>query len=338
MSDQQLCLDFYGATAVVKSSHAELMRWLKFDFSYFIVDTVRNPLVSIEATVGEPPWDIIPELVESMRSPEYVCFDSDSIRFVNYLGRALVRFDYRTETAQMYSSEPEFLYEKLYLLLLSRTGEILDRKGIHRVHGLGITVNQRAALFLMPSGGGKSTLALSLLKEPDVLMISEDTPLLDSHGTLFPFPLRLGVSRDQLPPNVPTEQVREFHRERWGTKYLLHIDYFREKIQSSPTPAAYLFSGKWINSNSPKIERIGRLSMFMTLMRDCVFGMGLPQVVEFFLTSNPGDLARKSGIALRRIYAIFRLILKSSAYRVLLSKDLNANRDEIMRFLREGTR
>ena len=336
MSNQELCLNFYGATAVVKSSHAELMRWLKFDFSYFIVDTLQNPLVSIEATVKEPPWEIIPELVESMRSPEYVCFDSGSTRFVNYFGRALVCFDYKTETAQMYSMEPEYLYEKLYLLLLSRTGEILDRKGIHRVHGLGITVNQRAALFLMPSGGGKSTLALSLLKEPDVFMISEDTPLLDSRGSLFPFPLRLGVSRKQLPEGVPTEQVREFHRERWGTKYLLHIDYFEGKIQSSPAPATYLFSGKWINSNSPRIERIGRLSIFMTLMRDCVFGLGLPQIVEFFLTSNPGDLARKSGIALRRVYAIFRLVLKSWPYRVLLSKDLDANRDAILRLLREG--
>ncbi len=332
-----LFLDFYGATAEVKSSNSDLLESLRFDFSSFIVEAVSKPLVTIDATIEPPPWHSIPELIESMRSPEFVCFDQGSVRYVNYFGRALVRFDYATESAQMYSLEREYLYEKLYLLLLSRTGEILDKRGLHRVHGLGVTYNNKAALFLMPSGGGKSTLALSLLAHPEIKLLSEDTPLVDAQGLVHPFPLRLGISKKQIPQGAPLHLVREFHRERWGTKYLLHIDYFKGKVETASKPLRYIFSGKWINSDSPRIERVGRISAFITLMRDCVFGLGLPQIVEFFLTSNPLDLLKKIGIALRRVFTIVRLVASSAPYRVLLSRDLSANRELILKFFREDS-
>lgn len=273
-----------------------------------------------------------------MRSPEYVCFDDGSIRFVNYFGRALVRFDYKTETALMYSEEPTYLYEKLYLLLLSRSGEWLDRRGIHRVHALGVGVNGKASLFLMPSGGWQinpSALTTFKSRQSHTTFRRYPTSKLSSIS-IAPFPLRLGISKSQLPEDAPAEYIREFQRERWGTKYLLHADYFKKKINTTPLPLRYLFSGKWINSDNPRIERIGRIKMFLTLMRDCVFGMGLPQIVEFFLSSNPIDLLRKAGIALHRIYVICKLIIKSTPYRILLSRDIAANSRVISRFLSDN--
>ena len=47
---------------------------------------------------------------------------------------------------------------------------------------------------MLPSGGGKSTLALRALQEPGIGLISEDSPLLDRRGRLHPFPLRIGVN------------------------------------------------------------------------------------------------------------------------------------------------
>ena len=336
MSDSKLYFNFYGVTATIESSSSEIIESFKFDFSMFIVPEAGNPMVSLEAIVKSPPWEIIPELVESMRSPEYVCFDQEEIRYVNYFGRALVRFDYRNETAQIYSTDTSYMYEKLYLLLLSRTGELLDRKGLHRVHGLGIAVNDKAALFLMPSGGGKSTLALSLLGDSEIELISEDSPLLDYKGKLYPFPLRLGISKKQIPDNTPSNLVREFQRERWGTKYLLHTDYFKSQLRDSPAGIGWIFAGKWINSSTPKIIRLGKFSIFMTLVRDCVFGLGIAQIIEFFLTSNPYDIFRKAGIAGRRLWSVFQLAIRSESYRILLSKDLNANSRLVSEFLKNA--
>jgi hypothetical protein len=332
----KLYFNFFGVTAVIKSSDSYIIESFKFDFNLFIIPEIANPMVSLEATVCSPPWEIIPELVESMRSPEYVCFDHEQIRYVNYFGRALVRFDCTNETAHIYSNETDYMYEKLYLLLLSRTGELLDRKGLHRVHGLGIAVDNKAALFLMSSGGGKSTLALSLLSDPAIELISEDSPLLDYKGQLYPFPLRLGISKKQIPENAPPNLVRKFERERWGTKYLLHTDYFKDQIRSSPTETRWIFAGKWINSNKPQIIRISKFAIFMTLIRDCVFGLGIAQIIEFFLTSNPYDLFRKAGIAARRLWSVFQLTLRSNSYRILLSKDLAANSRLVTEFLKKS--
>ena len=335
MPTNELNLSIYGATVRVRTSSQELLAWLRFDFCYFLSTAAENPALDITAELTTPPWEIVPEIVESMRSTEFVCFDQGSKRYVNYFGHALVVFDYQAETAQMYSDEPDYLYEKLYLLILSRTGEALDRRGVHRVHALGISHRNRAALFLMPSGGGKSTLALSLLKDPEVSLLSEDTPLITGAGQVLPFPLRLGISQEQIPADAPPELVRVFHRSKWGTKYLLHIDYFRSKIQHTPTPLRFLFSGAWINSRTPKIVPVSRLNMTCTLMRDCVFGLGLPQIIEFFLTSNKIDLLRKTGIAFRRIITVLRSAWRCRCFRIYLSKDIEANKLLLLNFLRD---
>ena len=46
---------------------------------------------------------------------------------------------------------------------------------------------------MLPSGGGKSTLALRALRDEGTLL-SEDSPLLDRRGRLHPFPLRIGIN------------------------------------------------------------------------------------------------------------------------------------------------
>lgn len=42
-------------------------------------------------------------------------------------------------------------------------------------------------------------MALELLRQPEFLLLSEDTPLIDRYGTMLPFPLRLGVRPNNRP-------------------------------------------------------------------------------------------------------------------------------------------
>ena len=359
MEADQTQISIYGTSVLVSSSNNEIHRWLRFDFSYFIEDSPQanpcwklrqdlsacgnmkhqsassvdlSPFISIKVHSEPAPENLIPPLVESMHSPEYVCYDDGPVRYVDYYGRAYVVFDYSRENARMYSLDTAFLYEKLYLLILARVGEKMDRQGIHRVHALAVSYREKATLFLMPTRGGKSTLALSLLEEPDFKLLSEDTPLVNHQGQVLPFPLKLALSRKQIPQEVPAELLREFPRDKWGTKVLLHLDYFKSKIELSKKEIGFLMVGKWLHDKNPKIEPISRLSAFATLLRDCVFGLGLPQIVEYFLRSNKKDLFNKGFIAFWRIYACLILVFKAPAYRLLLSPDINANKKMLKEF------
>jgi hypothetical protein len=325
-------LDIYNTGVSIRSAAEQILQWLRFDFSHFLAGTV-SPWLRIEVNDGGIPAGVVPPLVESMHSPEYVCYDDGHKRYVDYYGRALVVFDYQTEHAIMYFSDPAFMYEKLYLLILSRVGEKLDREGLHRVHALAISYRGAGCLFLMPSHGGKSTLALSLLGEQAVKLLSEDTPLIDHKGNILPFPLKLGLGAEQVPPDVPAEFVRTFVRDKWGAKTLLHLDYFPQKIETSPVPVSFLFAGKWIHTEQGRLEKLSRTGAVLVLLRDCVFGLGLPQIVEYFLTSNKMDLLRKTRIVFGRFMAVLTLALKAEPYRLLLGRDIPSNKQLVIEFL-----
>ncbi|HQH26729.1 MAG TPA: hypothetical protein PLP17_04970 [Oligoflexia bacterium] len=332
MPDHTTNLNIYGLGVAVRTAIPEIHTWLQFDFNCYLGSS-NQTFLQIEVFGEQAPPSFIPELVESMHSPEYVAFDDYPKRYVDYYGRAMVLFDYAAETAVMYSADLPFLYEKLYLLILSRSGEKLDRQGLHRVHGMAVSFRGTGCLFLMPSHGGKSTLALSLLRDKEIKLIAEDTPLIDHHGIIYPFLLKLGLSEQQIPGDASPNLVRVFDRNKWGKKSLLHLDYFAGQIQTASCPMRLLFIGKWIHGKNPQISRISRCSAFATLLRDCVFGLGLPQIVEYFLTSNKKDLLRKSLIALSRFYACTILARRCIPYCFLLSSDSEANRTVCMKFL-----
>ncbi len=59
-------------------------------------------------------------------------------------------------------------YEAAYLFLLSRIGEALDQRHLHRIHALALEYFGRAVLAVFPMGGGKSTLGAAMLRFPEI--------------------------------------------------------------------------------------------------------------------------------------------------------------------------
>lgn len=220
-----------------------------------------------------------------------------------------------------------------FLLILSRSGEMLDQKGLHRVHALGVTHRDRALLFLMPEHGGKSTLGLSLIGSTNFKFLSDDSPLIDHRGQVYPFPLRIGLRDGALAKGIPPEFVRTFPRDNRTEKTVVKMSYFKDSIETGPRSASWIFVGQWFNSDQARIEPVGRLAVFFTLLRDCVFGLGLAQVIEYFLRSRRGDLFAKSGIALKRVWAVFILLSKSRQKKILLSRNPEENRRCLLQFL-----
>lgn len=319
-------LDIHGILVELESNCAQFHEWLSFDFRCFLSSGASRPAdVAVEVTLGAIPRDKLPPLVESMHGLQYVCFDSGNIRYVDYFGKAFAIHNYATERVQLFSEDAEFCYEKLYLLIQSRVGELLDRRGIHRVHALGLSTPHGAAIFLIPMKGGKSTLALRALNNPAVRLISDDTPLVRWDGTILPFPIRLGVMPGEVPSGVPAQAVRSFQRELFGPKQLVDASSFHDRIERAGQPGKFVICGKWTLASEPSIHRISRLRGLRALVRDCVIGLGLPQVVEFFLRTPSKDVLPKGLIALRRLRAVTNLVRRCDVYEMHFCRDQEKN-------------
>ncbi|MCB0344638.1 MAG: hypothetical protein KDD66_05960 [Bdellovibrionales bacterium] len=315
----------------------QLQQWLEFDCGCLRSEAIDNPDVSVKAVLAEPQWGLIPPVSASMHSPEYVCYDSGSVRYVDYFGKALAIHHRTSEHVEIVGTNRDFVYEKLYLIVLSRVGELLDRRGIHRVHALGLSTPEGAALVLLPMHGGKSTLGLALMSEPGFKLLSDDTPLISRAGTVLPFPVRLGVRTGDEPDSVPKQFLRSFSRENREPKTLISLDAFGDKVHvNSAVPPRILIVGQWTAAENPSVSAIGVFSAFRALLRDCVFGLGLPQIVEFFLQSTTRDTLSKMMLAWSRIYASLVISVRSKCYRVYLSRDLERNRELILKLLLEG--
>src|SRR5690606_25488273 len=116
-------------------------------------------------------------------------FNQGPVTWVNHHGYAHSRYDFEAEAGDVWAASLSDRCELAYLMVHARLGPLLEARGLVRVHGLGLVVNERAAVLLTPSGGGKSRLALSLLQLPEVRLLSDDIVLLDWRGRAQAFPM-----------------------------------------------------------------------------------------------------------------------------------------------------
>ena len=158
--------NFYGIT-VELICPGVLSSLLEKDFLYFLDTSVIKPdkkKVSVTVHIQKPPYDLIKTMIPVFKKSDAVIYGIGSSRYVDYNGKALSIYDFEKDRGSLYSESLELLHELTYLLIHSRAGELLDKKGMHRVHALGVTGNGKGVLCLMPEGAGKTTLGLDLLE------------------------------------------------------------------------------------------------------------------------------------------------------------------------------
>jgi hypothetical protein len=266
-----------------------------------------------------------------MYLPEAIIYDAGDVRYVVYADRTLSVYDYRKEAGELYAGTPERLHELLYLIIQSRVGELLDRAGMHRVHALGLARGKTGILCILPQGGGKTTLGLELLKRKGISFLSDDTPLISRNGTLFPFPLRIGVC-EGYPLSVPEQFLSRMVRQKYGAKTLIDIAYFKEKI-GDPVPARVIIIGERELSRDARIEEASRASALSSLFACSVVGLGLPQMVEYFLRTGSGSLLRKAPLVMSRCVAVAAAVSRARVYRLVLGTDIERNGNVLAEFI-----
>jgi hypothetical protein len=331
---------FYGVRVVVECADAEVGKRIADDFSYFRSDgadaeNVSPPDVYVTIHRQAPRYEDLPPLPATVYSPRNVCYSAGDVTYIDYFGRALSIYHRAAQRIEVYADDAHVLHEVVYGTLLSRVSEQLERRRLHRIHALGVDANGRAALFVLPSGGGKTTLALDFIKHNDTYkLLSEDSPLIDPAGRVLPFPLRIGViAGKDGPPPFPPEHVTYFERMEFGPKYLISLAACDGAIARAPSTPRLLFIGRRTLGQSCSIEPASRWAGLRTLIHSMVVGVGLYQGVEFLLRTSLLDLSKLTGVMVSRLLRAGTLLRQCEVFRVDLGREPQKNADTIRSFL-----
>jgi hypothetical protein len=192
------------------------------------------------------------------------------------------------------------------------------------------------ALVMLPSKGGKSTLLTHLLENPEVKIISDDMPLIDLSGRVHPFPSK--ISMDKVPEVGPLAQLKwnEFKRTVYPMKYTAGLSQLSHRLDlHSVHHKTLLVAGYRLSLGSSILTPVPKWKMLSPLLEHMVMGIGLPQVLEMFLSFNFLDVLKLGWHALMRSIAALNLLRRSSCYHFYLGPDRAYNSQLLLEQLYE---
>lgn len=324
-------LHFYGLDLQLRSDDTELVDGMRRDFAYFKAGPVA-PAVRIDVFNEQPPFGSLPDLKATIYTTGYISYWGKEEVYTDYYGRGLRIFNQPKKGYRIYSLNADLRYEIAYLTVLEGVGRYLDSQHIHRIHALGIARNGKAILILLPEKGGKSTLALSLLRSGKVSLIAADAPLLTRSGMVLPYPLHIGIPLLGELEDIPESCVRQVFKTRSGNNTIIDVDYFADKIASPCQPGAILL-GERVLSNASKIEPASKLSAGVEFIRISVIGLGIHQGLEYILGRNVWSTLGNTGLALSRLNNSIQVLRRSRIYRFLIGHDTEKNAETLLTFL-----
>ena len=327
--------DFYGFRVRVESDSDEALRRVGEDFRYFRGDfgSGEETFLAIDLQERRPDYGHLPALTASIYTPRNICFTEGDITYIDYFGRALAVYDRARNHVRVTSDNLSLLQEIAYLTILSRVGNALDRKGLHRLHALAVGYEGRAALFLMPSGCGKSTLGLGLMQaEADLDLVSDDSPLITRSGRVLPFPLRIGVL-GAPPAGVPERFVQYMERMEFAPKYLVSMGAFEGALARGELHPELVFLAERVLGAGCSIRRTSFLSGFAACIRHMIIGVGIYQGLEFLLRTSIFDLVKSVPAFVSRSISAVSLLRRARVYTLHLGRDPRLNVRTILDFL-----
>ncbi|HAF94763.1 MAG: hypothetical protein A2021_00445 [Elusimicrobia bacterium GWF2_52_66] len=323
---KELTLDMYGVRLLI-SGAGGLIEETARDFDFF---QATQSGAAIGVTVLTRP----PENTQGTRfsfgcGKWQVYRRPDGRRLVNYPQGASCLCDYAAGLFELKTLNPDLARELSYLLILSRAGEALDLKGLHRLHAGAAAFQNHPLLFCGSQGTGKTTLLLELLKDPAFSLISDDTPLIGPDGTVYPFPLRFGLAADN-PHLTAYRSLRSFRRRYYREKFLLDHSLCGWEV-SRPCNGALFFILR--KSSRPGFKKMSKPAAWAELLKSLALGWGVPQMAEYFLRFNGADLARKTRILGLRLKAAQALLKGGEQWIFETGPDPAANAAAIKIFL-----
>ena len=323
-------LDVYGLGVRVRSDWDEVVESLRLDFTWFERANGTAPSRSVEVRIerGAPDFDRFGELPAAFVTPRNVVYQADDKTIVDYFGRAVSVYDRASDSIVVQGDDRHLVHEAAYQFVVSAIGRHLESRWLPRLHALGLVGAQGAVAVMLPSGGGKSTLALRALRTDGVRLLSEDTPLLDRHGNLHPFPLRIGINATDA-ERLPSDKVRRIERMEFHPKLVLEVDAFADRIEPSPAPLRHLVLGRRTLGRDAQLEPVPRRAALGPLVRELVVGVGVYQGMEFVLQRGLRDVLVHPRPAVVRAVCAGVALRAPRVWRLTVGRDHERNWDAL---------
>jgi hypothetical protein len=321
---RELRLRVHGLEVAVEGDWDDVLDAVAADFAWFAGEPGGRAPVRVRIVRAAPDYDSLGDVTASFVTPRNIVYQSGAGTVVDYFGRAVSVLDRRSGTITITGEDVHLVHEAAYHFLLSRLGEHLDRIGLVRLHALALAGSEGAVAVMLPSGGGKSTLALRALEDERVRILAEDTPLLDRRGVVHPFPLRIGINATDA-ERLPEGSVRRLERMEFHPKLALDLEAFRDRIEPSPRPLAHVVVGLRSLGRTASLEPLPRRAAVGTLLREAVVGVGVYQGMEFVLQQGMRDVAGKAGTAVVRARCCAAGLRGARVWRLTLGRDHERN-------------
>lgn len=315
-------LEVHGLSVAVGGEWPDVLDQVRLDFAWFERPAAETASADVEVTIEcrPPDFEALGDGVASFVTPRNVVYQDRERTVVDYFGRAVSILDRATGRTVVQGEDVHLVHEAVYHLLLSRIGEHLDACGLTRLHALGLAGAQGGVAVMLPSGGGKSTLALRALRAEDVRLLSEDSPLIDRSGTVHPFPLRIAVNPTDA-ATLPDGAVRRIDRMEFHPKLVLDLEAFADRVESQPQPLRHLVIGRRSLGTHASLDPVPRRSAVSTLIREAVVGVGIYQGMEFVLQHGMRDVVGKVGVAASRAACCSRALQRASVWQLTVGRD-----------------
>lgn len=305
---------------------SEVVEQARLDFAWFgIRGSWRGPIdIEVIAEDAEPDFSRFDSAAASFVTPRNVVHQHGPLTVIDYFGKALSVFDRSAGRLVVQGRDEHLVHEAVYQFVLSQAGAALEARGLVRLHSLGLVGGGGAVAVMLPSGGGKSTLALCALRDDRVRLLSEDSPLLDRRGHVHPFPLRLGVNEGDAEA-LPPSRTRRLERMEFHPKLVLELGAFADRIAVGPAELRHLVIGRRTLGVKAALERLPRRAAVGTLLREAVVGVGIYQGMEFVLQRGLRDVLGQTRPAVTRATCCAAALRSASVWRLTLGRDREAN-------------
>lgn len=322
----QVGLEIHGLRILVAGDWPEVIEEIRLDFAWFVTSPPAPAAADVTIAIERraPDFDAFGDLPAAFVTPRNVVYEQDGRSVIDYFGEAVSIYDRERGELRVQGEHKPLVHQAVYLFVLSRIGEHLEQVGLARLHALGMVGAQGAVAVMLPSGGGKSTLALQALRAGDVKLLSEDSPLVDRRGMLHPFPLRLGINPTDA-ATLPDGKVRTIERLEFHPKMVLDIESFADRIESRPQPLRHIAVGRRTLGKRAALEPLPRRKVTGTLLRECVVGVGLYQGMEFLLQHGLRDLTGMLRPLEVRTTCCMRALMGAQTWSLTMGRDREEN-------------
>lgn len=333
-----MIIDIYAIRVDISTDCEFVSSNLSKDFQLFPASDQPSGGAQVNISVHQqkPPYERIPPVTAALHGPGLVCYKDGNTNYVTYAEGGLLVYDFKHERGELFSEDPLLLYEKTKLTILSRVGELLDQRGLHRVHAFAVTRHDKALMCLMPMEGGKTTTTLNLLKkDPDIKIIADDMCLIDRQGRIFPFVMKVGARDRELVDSIPPQFMTTLQRPYYGVKYFIEPGFFKDRL-ASPMRLTHILVGQRAYRPGTSIQPLAKIKCFMPMIESGVFGLGLPQLLEFFVRGDFKMMTVRLGSILKRLFFCASLIGRTKTFTLTMGMDKQGTCDEILRLLKAG--